>query len=167
MRTGKGAPAGTTVLSVLIMRRGEQIVEKGLFDPAEASDRVILDFDSRYRRRFRLFTDNHQDILLDLEECAHMRDGDAILLSDGSLVLVQARPEDLLEITAPDGNLLMRVAWHLGNRHLPVQFLGDTLLIRADSVIAEMVRGLGGSVRPVKYGFDPEGGAYAAHGRAA
>jgi urease accessory protein len=61
----------------------------------------------------------------------------------------------------------MRIAWHLGNRHLPVQFSGDTLLIRADSVIAEMVRGLGASVRPVKYGFDPEGGAYAAHGRAA
>jgi urease accessory protein len=96
-----------------------------------------------------------------------MRDGDAILLSDGSLVMVCARPEDLFEITAPDRDLLLRIAWHLGNRHLPVQFSGDALLIRADSVIAEMVRGLGGNVRTVKTGFDPEGGAYAAHGRAA
>jgi urease accessory protein len=149
------------------MRRGERLLEKGCFDPAEARDRVTLEFDSRYRRRFRLFTDNHQDILLDLEECAHMRDGDAILLSDGSLVLVQARPEDLLEITAPNSNLLMRIAWHLGNRHLPVQFSDHALLIRADSVIAEMVRVLGGKVRELKSGFDPESGAYAAHGRAA
>jgi urease accessory protein len=149
------------------MRRGERLLEKGSFDPAEARDLVTLEFDSRYRRRFRLFTDNHQDILLDLDECAHMRDGDAILLSDGSLVLVQARPEDLLEITAPNSNLLMRIAWHLGNRHLPVQFSDHTLLIRADSVIAEMVRTLGGKVRELKSGFDPESGAYAAHGRAA
>jgi urease accessory protein len=149
------------------MRRGERILDKGCFDPAEASDRVTLEFDSRYRRRFRLFTDNHQDILLDLDECAHMRDGDAILLSDGSLVMVRARPEDLLEITAPDLNLLIRIAWHLGNRHLPVQFSDDALLIHADPVIAEMVRGLGGNVRALKSGFDPEGGAYAAHGRAA
>lgn len=146
------------------MQRGERILRKHGFNPAEVEDRVTLEYDNRYRRRFRLFTENHRDILLDFDECEHMRDGDAIVLSDGSLVLVCARPEDLLEITAPNGNVLIRIAWHLGNRHLPVQFSDHALLIRANQVMADMVRGLGGNARPLKAIFDPDSGAYAGHG---
>ena len=145
------------------MQRGDRILRKNGFDPAEAKDRVTLEYDRRYRRRFRLFTENHRDILLDLEECEHMRDGDAIVLSDGSLVLVCACPEELLEVTA-ERDLLMRIAWHLGNRHLAVQFADGRLLVRRDHVIADMVCRLGGEARPVLASFDPEGGAYTRHG---
>ena len=146
-----------------MLHRGDRILRKNGFDPAEAKDRVTLEYDRRNRRRFRLFTEQHRDILLDLEECGHMRDGDAIVLSDGSLVLICACPEELLEITA-GSDLLMRIAWHLGNRHLAVQFGDGRLLIRPDHVIAEMVCRLGGEVRSVLACFDPEGGAYTTHG---
>lgn len=146
-----------------MLHRGDRILRKNGFDPAEAKDRVTLEYDRRHRRRFRLFTEQRRDILLDLEECEHMRDGDAIVLSDGSLVLICACPEELLEITA-ESDLLMRIAWHLGNRHLAVQFGDGRLLIRRDHVIADMVCRLGGEVRPVLACFDPEGGAYTTHG---
>ena len=89
-----------------------------------------------------------------------MRDGDALVLTDGSLVRIMAQQEPLLEITAPDSGRLIAIAWHLGNRHLPVQFVKAALRIRTDDVIADMVRGLGGEVRALSASFDPEGGAY-------
>ena len=72
-----------------------------------------------------------------------------------------ARPEPLLEIHAHDEGELVRIAWHLGNRHLPVQLLGDRIRIRADHVIEDMVKGLGGHVDEIEAPFDPEAGAYA------
>ena len=81
---------------------------------------------------------------------------------DGQVVRVVARPEPLLDIHAHDHAALVRIAWHLGNRHLPVQLEGTHLRIRADHVIADMVRGLGGHVHPIDAPFDPEPGAYAA-----
>ena len=86
------------------------------------------------------------------------------MLPDGGIVRVCAAAEALLEISAADSALLLRIAWHLGNRHLPVQFLGGCLRIRADHVIAEMVQGLGGGVTPLEAPFDPEAGAYAVGG---
>ena len=76
-------------------------------------------------------------------------------------MLVQARPETLLEIHAHDAATLVRIAWHLGNRHLPVQLLGERIRIRADHVIDGMVEVLGGHVEPIEAPFDPEAGAYA------
>jgi urease accessory protein len=146
------------------MQRAGQIVRKDCFNPIDARDRVTLEFENRYRRRIRLFTENHRDVLVDFDECQHMRDGDAILLSDGSLVLVCARPEELLEITAPDPAELMRIAWHLGNRHLPVQFADGCLRIRFDPVIAGIVCRLGGTVDHVAAAFDPENAAGFFHG---
>ena len=142
------------------MKRAAQMLRRGLFAPALVCDRVILDFDLRHRRRFVFSTETSRKILLDLPEATHVRDGDALVLSDGSLVLVIAEPEPLLEISADDPSLLIRIAWHLGNRHLPTQLMSSALRIRADHVIAEMVRGLGGQVAPVLAPFDPEGGAY-------
>ena len=90
-----------------------------------------------------------------------LRDGDGLALEDGGVVRVRARPEPLLEIHAHDDGELVRIAWHLGNRHLPVQLLGDRIRIRADHVIADMVEGLGGHVEAIEAPFDPEAGAYA------
>ena len=102
-------------------------------------------------------------MLIDLPQAVRLRDGDGLVVETG-IVRVQARPEPLLEIHAHDDGELVRIAWHLGNRHLPVQLLGDRIRIRADHVIEEMVEGLGGHVDAIEAPFDPEAGAYAAGG---
>jgi urease accessory protein len=108
----------------------------------------------------RFSTVEGAEVVLDLAEAVHIRDGDAMVLEDGSFVVVQAADEELLEVSAP-ADELMRLAWHLGNRHLAVQFLPGALRILYDHVIAEMVTGLGGAVTRVTGPFDPESGAYA------
>lgn len=124
------------------------------------ADTLALERDDRHRRRLVMRCVGKTVFLLDLPEAQVMKDGDALELEDGRLILVQAVPERLLEIwAAPDK--LLQIAWHLGNRHLPVQLLGDRLRIRVDHVIEEMVKGLGGTVTPVLAAFDPESGAYA------
>jgi urease accessory protein len=125
------------------------------------TDRVVLDYDHRFRRRFALRTEAGADVLLDLPQAVRLREGDALALEDGGLVAVRARDEALLEIHAHDPASLARIAWHLGNRHLPVQLLGEHIRIRADHVIADMVQQLGGHAHPVQAAFDPEAGAYA------
>jgi urease accessory protein len=129
-----------------------------------ATHSVTLDYDRRYRRRLRFVSDQGAEILLDLPEAIHIRGGDALALEDGTCVEVRAADEALLEITAPSADALIRLAWHLGNRHLSVQFLPGKLRILDDHVIAGMVRQLGGTTVPVAAPFDPEGGAYHGHG---
>ncbi len=137
-------------------------------DPApqgQPQDRVRLDHDQRNRRRMVFTTEAGQPILLDMARPVHLRDGDMLRLEDGALVRVEAMAEALIEIAAASTGALVRIAWHLGNRHLPTQLLpgadGGRLRIRHDHVIAEMVAGLGGVCQPVLAAFDPEGGAYA------
>ena len=141
--------------------RANQVLPAGTWDAARAADRVLIDFDRRHRRRIALATEAGHDLLLDLPQAVRLRHGDGLLLDDGGIVLVQARPESLLDIHAHDAAALVRIAWHLGNRHLPVQLLGAHLRIRRDHVIAEMARTLGGHVAEIEAPFDPEGGAYA------
>jgi len=129
----------------------------------EAADTVVLDFDDRHRRRIAMKGIRGLDFVLDLPEAIMLRSGDALALEDGRLVEVLSAPEPLLEIAARDQKHLVRVAWHLGNRHLPTQIMGARLRIRRDHVIAEMARGLGAEVREIEAPFDPEGGAYAQH----
>ncbi len=143
------------------MLRSTRILPAGTWNQALEDDRVLIDFDRRHRRRVVLPTEAGEDILLDLPQAARLRDGDALQADDGRIVRVVARPEPLLEIHAHGPAELVRIAWHLGNRHLPVQLLGDRIRIRADHVIADMVRGLGGHAEAVDAPFDPEGGAYA------
>jgi urease accessory protein len=129
-----------------------------------AAHSVMLDYDRRFRRRLRFVTDQGMEILLDLPEAIHIRGGDALVLEDGSYVEVRAANETLLEIKAPSPDALIRLAWHLGNRHLAVQFLPGSLRILDDHVIADMIRKLGGSAARISAPFDPEGGAYHGHG---
>jgi urease accessory protein len=128
----------------------------------EVTDRVVLDYDGRHRRRMAMTGVQGTSFLLDLPAVAELRGGDALLLEDGRLVEVVAAPEPLLEIRCADALHLARVAWHLGNRHLPTQFLPGVLRIRRDHVIADMARQLGAAVTEISAPFDPEGGAYAA-----
>lgn len=129
----------------------------------DAADTVVLDFDDRHRRRIAMKGIRGLEFVLDLPEAIMLRSGDALALEDGRLVEVLSAPEPLLEISARDQKHLVRVAWHLGNRHLPTQITGAKLRIRHDHVIADMVRGLGAEAREIEAPFDPEGGAYAQH----
>ncbi len=103
------------------------------------------------------------EFLLDLEQATALRDGDALVLEDGRIVQVTAKPEPLLVVTGDDAQHLTRLAWHLGNRHVPAAIEADYILIRFDRVLAEMLLGLGAGIGFIDAPFDPEGGAYA-HG---
>ncbi|HVV40341.1 MAG TPA: urease accessory protein UreE [Nitrobacter sp.] len=127
----------------------------------QAADTVVLDFDDRHRRRLVMTGTRGLEFLLDLEAAVALRGGDALVLEDGRLVEIVAAPEPLAEIRCKDAHHLVRVAWHLGNRHLPTQITGKGLRIRRDHVIEAMVRGLGARVIEIEAPFDPEGGAYA------
>ena len=125
------------------------------------ADTVVLDFDDRHRRRMAMRGTRGLEFLLDLENAVALRGGDALVLEDGRLIEVVAAPEPLLEIKGSDPHHLIRVAWHLGNRHLPTQLMPKALRIRRDHVIEAMVKGLGARVIEIEAPFDPEGGAYA------
>jgi urease accessory protein len=125
------------------------------------ADTVVLDFDDRHRRRMAMTGTRGLAFLLDLENAIALRGGDALVLEDGRLIEVVAAPEPLLEIRGADPHHLIRVAWHLGNRHLPTQIMPKGLRIRRDHVIEAMVKGLGARVVEIEAPFDPEGGAYA------
>ncbi len=121
---------------------------------------VTLTQDQRYRRRIALKADQGLDFLLDLPETVLLRHGDELQLEDGRHVRVQAVPEALLEVTAQDAHHMVRLAWHLGNRHLEAQIEETRILIRPDHVIAEMLAKLGAQISTVTEPFNPEGGAY-------
>src|SRR6202790_3918304 len=126
-----------------------------------AADSVVLDFDDRHRRRMAMTGTRGLEFLLDLENAVALRGGDALVLDDGRLVEVVAAPEPLAEIRGADPQHLVRLAWHLGNRHLPTQIMPKGLRIRRDHVIEAMVQGLGARIIEIEAPFDPEGGAYA------
>jgi len=126
----------------------------------EAADCVVLDYDDRHRRRIAMTGDKGTAFLLDLPSPAELHGGDALLLEDGRLVEVVAAPEALLEIRCADARHLARIAWHIGNRHVPAQMLSNALRIRRDHVLADLARHLGGDVVEIAAPFTPEGGAY-------
>ena len=130
------------------------------------TDTVVLDFDDRHRRRMAMTGTRGLEFLLDLENAVALRGGDALVLEDGRLIEVVAAPEPLVEIRGIDPLHLVRVAWHLGNRHLPTQIMAKGLRIRRDHVIEAMVKGLGARIIEIEAPFDPEGGAYAGGGHA-
>lgn len=133
-----------------------------------ASDSITLAQDQRDRRRIALTSDNGIAFLLDLPERVLLRHGDGLVLEDGRTLEIQALPEPLQEVRANDTAHLLRLAWHLGNRHLEAQIEPDRILIRRDRVITDMLERLGAKVSKVIEPFNPEGGAYgqAASGQA-
>jgi urease accessory protein len=148
------------------MRRVVTIKTAGEWTGAPAIDRVVLDAEDRRRRRIALTGEKGTEFLLDFPKPVALRDGDGLVLDDGAIVLVVGAPEPLVEVAAANGIELTRLAWHLGNRHTEVQIHGDTLRIRRDHVLEDMLRGLGARLTPLEAPFDPEGGAHdaPAHG---
>jgi urease accessory protein len=144
------------------MLRAERIDRAGQWPRERARGTVTLGYDDRHRRRLRLESDAGEPFLLDLPRAGVLEEGDGLALSDGSWLAVQAAPEALIEVTASSPELLTRLAWHIGNRHLPAQLEGGRILIRNDHVIAVMLEGLGARLRRIDAPFTPERGAYAA-----
>jgi urease accessory protein len=136
--------------------------------PAVKADRVVdtltLDHEARHRRRVALTADGGLSFLLDLDKASVLDDGDAMKLEDGRLVQVKAAPEKLVEIRTENPLRLMKVAWHIGNRHVAAEITADAIYIAHDHVLLEMVRGLGATASIVERPFRPERGAYHEHG---
>ena len=142
------------------MRRAGGIQRAGSFDASGAIDRVVLDAEERHRRRLVLTGERGTRFLLDLDRAVALKHGDGLVLDDGAVVLVTGKPEALIEIEARSPLELARLAWHLGNRHTPVQIADGKLRIRRDHVLEDLVRGLGGKLTPIEAPFDPEPGAH-------
>jgi urease accessory protein len=146
------------------VKRASQVLRAGAWRAAEAGDRVVLDADERYRRRIVMTDERGGKFLLDLPEATALRDGDGLVLDDGAIVAVAARPEPLIEIaaagTAEQTAIMARLAWHLGNRHTEVQIVGGKLRMRRDHVLEEMLVRLGAVITPIEAPFEPERGAY-------
>jgi urease accessory protein len=145
--------------------RATQVLPAGQWQARTARDTVTAGFDDRHRRRKRYAGEKGTSFLLDLPEAVVLRDGDGLLLEGGGVILVRAAAEPLIEIRAQDAGHLMRLAWHLGNRHLPAEIGAGRILIREDHVILRMLQGLGATLRKVDAPFNPEGGAYGEHNR--
>ena len=135
----------------------------GYWPKEKAAGSLTLDFDARHRRRSRLSVDQGEDVLLNLPKAVAMADGDGLQLEDGRWLKIQAAPELLVEIRHKDPNQRVRLAWHLGNRHLPTEIQDQVLRIRPDHVIEDMLRRFGADLVNVRAPFQPEGGAYGGH----
>ncbi len=132
---------------------------------AAATDSVALTYDSRKRSRLRVKLASGREAGIFLERGEHLQGGDRLGSADGSAVVeVVAAPEKLIEARADSPLLFARAAYHLGNRHVPVQIIpepgGGRLLFQTDHVLAEMVRGLGCAASETLAPFQPEAGAY-------
>jgi urease accessory protein len=148
------------------MHHATRAERAGHWPEDRAEGAVTLAYDDRHRRRLRLTTDGGEEFLLDLPHAVSLEDGDGLQLDDGRWIAVRAAAESLIEVTA-EPTLLTRLAWHLGNRHLPARIEPRRILIRRDHVIADMLSKLGATLRFIEAPFTPERGAYDdSHGHA-
>lgn len=136
------------------------IVEERIAPQSRVDAELVLPFEERRKSRLRTRVGSGEDIGIFLERGTILRDGDCLRAADGRVVRVVAADEDLFEIRCDDRDNLTRAAYHLGNRHTAVEVRAESLRIAADSVLLEMLRGLGAIVAPIRAPFEPEAGAY-------
>ncbi len=142
------------------MKRALRLERNGAWPRVRARGTVRLAFDERHRRRVRLATDEGEAFLLDLPRAALLDAGDGLALDDGSWIEVRPAAEKLIEVRAAHPELLARLAWHIGNRHVAAEIARDRIRLREDPVLVDMLRGLGASVTAIEAPFTPERGAY-------
>jgi len=128
------------------------------------TDRVSLTFEQRQKSRGQAVTDSGKKIGWFIERGYVLSDGDSLVASDGQQFAVVAAPETLSEVITDDHLLLTRAAYHLGNRHVPLQINHHSLCYQHDHVLDDMVAGLGLTVTCVTKPFHSESGAYHSHG---
>ena len=151
------------------MPRAIRVLSPGHRHDRPVADTVILDHAQRSGEKAAVIAVKGLVVDIDLHEPARLRADDLLELDDGTLVEVVAAPEPLIEARAPDVAALARLAWHLGDRHVPVQVLPNRIRARRDTAIEALLKSLGAKLTPIEAPFEPEGGAYAtahAHGHA-
>lgn len=124
---------------------------------------VELTFDTRQKSRFRATLNSGIDIGADLPRTGILRSGSFIATEQGDILRIDAKPERLMQVIAQSDFDLVKAAYHLGNRHVPLMLTPSALYFEPDHVLAEMVTGLGLTVAEVEHPFEPESGAYAQH----
>lgn len=127
---------------------------------ARVDEVLELAFEVRERSRFRAALVSGEEVGVDLASGTLLRDGDRLLMADGRVVAIEAARERLIEVTAHDATGLARIAYHVGNRHVPLQLGRGWLRLLPDHVLHAMIERLGGHVREVDEPFQPESGAY-------
>ena len=127
---------------------------------AAAIDTLILPYAKRQVHKGFLFGIKGTCVELDLDELARLRTDDALVLDDGGLVEIVSEPEPLIEVRAGEAGTLARLAWHLGDRHVPVQVLERRLRVRREPAIETLLVALGAKPVAIEAPFEPEGGAY-------
>lgn len=148
-----------------MLGRATSVIAAGDWPETEERARVVLDYDDRHRRRIRLQTDDARSVQLDLADATRLSDGDGLALEEGGFVRVVAADEQVADLRCKGLVETARIAWHVGNRHVPVQVMDDgTLRIRDDHVIVAMAERLGAHVTRLTAPFSPEPGAYAGDG---
>ena len=131
--------------------------------PDQAFETVELTSDTRQKSRFRAVLASGVDIGADLPRTGILRSGSYIATQEGDVLRVDAKPERLMKVTAQTEFDLLKAAYHLGNRHVPLMLTPTALYFEPDHVLAEMVEGLGLTVTETDHPFEPESGAYAQH----
>jgi urease accessory protein len=144
------------------MPRATRVIHAAKRQDAPVTDTLILPYAQRQAQKGFVFGVKGTCVELDFAETVRLRTDDALVLDDGGLVEVVAEPEALLEVRAPNLPALARIAWHLGDRHVPVQVLERKLRLKHDPAIETLLAGLGGKIAVIEAPFEPEGGAYAA-----
>ena len=128
------------------------------------ADTVILDYAQRSAPQAAVTGVKGTAFTIDLHAPARLRTDDLLELEDGRLIEVVAAPEPLVEARAADVAALARLAWHLGDRHVPIQALERRLRLRRDPAVEALLASLGAKIVTIDAPFEPEGGAYAAAG---
>jgi urease accessory protein len=145
------------------MPRASSVIAVGHRHDRPVIDTVILDYAQRSAQRVTVTGTKGGTIEIDLHQPVRLRTDDLLVLDDGSLVEVVAAPEPLIEARAANLAALMLLAWHLGDRHVPVQVLPNRIRARRDGAIESLLASLGAKVAVIEAPFEPEGGAYAQH----
>tara|TARA_B100000029_G_scaffold374367_1_gene368687 strand:- start:280 stop:738 length:459 start_codon:yes stop_codon:yes gene_type:complete len=142
------------------MVKGNKVIANNMADGLEHSDSITLNYDDRFRRRVAMKTDGGKDFLLDLVKTTELHTGDLIELDTGEFIKVKAASEKLMKATSNDPLLILKAAWHIGNRHLSCEIKMNMLILRFDHVIMRMLENLGLNLEVIDQPFNPEGGAY-------
>ncbi len=131
----------------------------------KVAGRLVMPFDARRKSRQLARLDTGEDVALVLPRGTVLRGGDLVVAADGRVVEIVASPEPLLHVACESPEALARAAYHLGNRHVPVQVGEGWIRLAQDHVLEVMLQGLGATVSAVEAPFEPEAGAYGAHHR--
>lgn len=139
------------------------IARSALPDGCEPIASLTLPFELRQKSRFRAVLSNGEEVGVQLDRGVILRGGEGLVDAQGALVRIDAAPEPLSRASTGDPQLLLRAAYHLGNRHVPVAIQEEGLLYGHDHVLDAMLEGLGLEVEYILAPFEPEGGAYGGH----